>query len=126
MHDELIASFRKACKRSDDRAAFRKNISRRIAYVNGPASSLKSKIAVLVAPLVRRADAIRPYKKNPWKEAAYCEGCGSDEIQTLAWIRPTTGEIISTAEGGPSHSSDNWCPACDSHQRISFEDTETV
>lgn len=121
MHDESIASFSKACKRSDDRAAVRQVFNRWGSVVTRRIDSLKSMGRKLVDPLVRGASAIRPSKKNPWKEAAYCYGCGSDEIQTLAWISPTKGEVI---EHFGHERGDNWCPVCEQHQVIVYDVVE--
>ena len=46
-------------------------------------------------------------------EIVVCEGCGSDNIQTQAWVDPNARTFIGTT-GIDRY--DNWCDECEDHQ----------
>lgn len=48
-----------------------------------------------------------------------CEECGSDQIQTLCWVRVATQEVMS---GGYGEFEDNWCEACNCHTEFCSEE----
>jgi len=50
--------------------------------------------------------------------AYVCEECGSDKVQTLAWVDFNTDQYVSEGPGGTE---DNWCPVCMEHINIISE-----
>ena len=44
-----------------------------------------------------------------------CEECGSEKVQTLAWVECNTNNYISEGPSEGADEQDNWCPDCDKH-----------
>lgn len=49
-----------------------------------------------------------------------CTNCGSDNVQTKAWVNANTNEYISEASDGCVE--DNYCENCDGHHRLELVD----
>lgn len=55
-------------------------------------------------------------EREPKPDDCVCAYCGSDAVQSLAWIDLKTGEQSGDETGGGND--DNWCSACDSHPAL--------
>lgn len=45
-----------------------------------------------------------------------CEECGSDKVETKAWVSINTDEIGDSCSDGEDD--DNWCNSCETHSGI--------
>ena len=56
-----------------------------------------------------RLTGAAPQPRKPQLVLTLCGACGSDQIQSTAWVVHNTGEIVQSE--GPTD--DVWCPDCD-------------
>lgn len=47
-----------------------------------------------------------------------CKECGSDNVSTLQWINPNTGEVTGSS---PEGDASNWCEECCEHTKLTTE-----
>lgn len=56
-------------------------------------------------------------------EKYVCATCGSDNVESLVWIKANTNAIIGPGQGDPQG---NWCCECNEHCSIILKEQDEV